>query len=168
MPPSRTLSAFGLWILSSDGEGQPWLSLRPAERGATAMSLQRMTFGGLGCATHRILGEFENREWTPMNETVQATASRLSEAGWHHPDVDQNLEIFAFISVHSRLKCLPPERSAPLDYGFCHPTAKANRMRVQFNTGMKIDLGAELEAKEPQILAGRFWLACQESNVTSG
>ena len=42
-----------------------------------------------------------------MNEIVQANASRLSEAGWNHPDIDQNLEIFAFISVHSRLKCLP-------------------------------------------------------------
>ena len=41
-------------------------------------------------------------------------------------------------------------------------------MRVQFNTGMKIELGAEPEAKEPLIMAGRFWLACHESNVTSG
>ena len=45
---------------------------------------------------------------------------------------------------------------------------KACRMRMQFNTGMKIDLGAELESEEPLIMAGRFWLACHESNVTSG
>ena len=89
-----------------------------------------------------------------MNETVRANASSLSEAGWNHPDIDQILEIFAFISVHSRLKCLPPERSAPTDYGVCHPTAKANRMRMQFNTGMKMELGAEPEAKEPLIMAG--------------
>ena len=41
-------------------------------------------------------------------------------------------------------------------------------MRVQFNTGMKMELGTEPEAKVPLILAGRFWLAWHESNVTSG
>ena len=58
--------------------------------------------------------------------------------------------------------------SAVRYYGFCHPTAKANRMRVQFNTGMEMELGTEPEAKKPLILAIRFWLACHESNVTSG
>ena len=32
-------------------------------------------------------------------------------------------------------------------YGFCHPVAKANRMRVKFNTGMKVQLGVLLEKK---------------------
>jgi hypothetical protein len=27
-------------------------------------------------------------------------------------------------------------------YGFCHPAAKANRLRVQFHTGMAVELGA--------------------------
>ena len=55
----------------------------------------------------RSLKTANGRQWTRINENAQAKASSLSEAGWNHPDIHQNLEIFAFISVHSRLKSPP-------------------------------------------------------------
>ena len=77
------------------------------------MALQRMSFGGLGCATHQIPGgslkTANGRQWTRRKETVRAHASNLSEAdriACHQ----SNPGIFAFISVHSRLKCLPQGR----------------------------------------------------------
>ena len=45
-------------------------------------------------------------QWTRMNETVRAHASNLSEAD-RIACYPSNPKIFAFISVHSRLKSLP-------------------------------------------------------------
>jgi hypothetical protein len=34
-------------------------------------------------------------------------------------------------------------------YGFCHPAAKANRLRIQFLAGMQVDLGAVGPSRPP-------------------
>lgn len=43
-------------------------------------------------------------------------------------------------------------------YGFCHPAAKANRMRVQFHTGLAVEFGAAPPAaplaSQPPVCAG--------------
>jgi hypothetical protein len=33
-------------------------------------------------------------------------------------------------------------------YGFCHPSAKANRMRVQFHTGIAVQFGSTVPAPD--------------------
>ena len=40
-------------------------------------------------------------------------------------------------------------------YGFCHPAAKANRLRVQFHTGLMIQLGAQLPSQRPASMRPR-------------
>jgi hypothetical protein len=40
-------------------------------------------------------------------------------------------------------------------YGFCHPAAKANRMRLQFHTGLAVEFGAAPEPAPPPSKAPR-------------
>jgi hypothetical protein len=40
-------------------------------------------------------------------------------------------------------------------YGFCHPSAKANRLRIQFHTGLAVDFGAEGPSPVPRASAPR-------------
>ncbi len=35
-------------------------------------------------------------------------------------------------------------------YGFCHPAAKANRMRLQFHTGLAVEFGAAVPANNAE------------------
>ena len=45
-------------------------------------------------------------------------------------------------------------------YGFCHPAAKANRMRVQFHTGLAVEFGAAVPAGRPVNPKRRLCAGC--------
>ena len=126
---------------------------------------------GTGASTIKYLGRYVARIAMSDSRIVEVDTNGVTllwkDRSDHNRTKRLRLTGNEFVERYLR-HVLPCGLRAVRYYGFCHPTAKANRMRVQFNTGMKMELGAELEAEEPLILAGRFWLACHESNVTSG
>lgn len=66
----------------------------------------------------------------------------------HHRVKRMTLTGVEFVTRYLR-HVLPPRLRSVRYYGFCHPSAKANRLRVQFHTGLAVEMGSTTPQQAP-------------------
>ena len=86
--------------------------------------------------------------------------SRLVKVGkesvsfrWKNRDRGNRMELLTLPGIQfvERYLChvLPKGLRSIRYYGFCHPAAKAKRLRVQFHSGLMVQFGAQLPPQTP-------------------
>jgi hypothetical protein len=76
-----------------------------------------------------------------LKVTEQEVTFRWKDRAQHNLTRTLTLPGMEFVRRYLR-HVLPRGLRSVRYYGFCHPTAKANRLRVQFHSGMPVDFGA--------------------------
>jgi hypothetical protein len=126
------------WQVDPDVWSKDWgVHIQPAGNGASALKY-------LGAYVARTA----IRDGRLLNLTEHSVSLR-----WKNRDADNRLEILPlqgpeFVQRYLR-HVLPLGLRAIRYYGFCHPAAKANRLRVQLHTGRCLQFGATIAVAPP-------------------
>ncbi len=111
---------------------------------------------GSGAAALKYLGAYVAR--TAIGDCrIVAVTDRTVSLRWKNRDAGNRMEVqtlpgVEFVRRYLR-HVLPRGLRSIRYYGFCHPAAKANRLRVQLHSGRVVDLGASTPiAAPPKIL----------------
>jgi predicted RNA-binding Zn-ribbon protein involved in translation (DUF1610 family) len=99
---------------------------------------------GSGTAAVRYLGTYVARtaitDARLLSLTPQAVTFRWKDRAHHNRSQSLTLPGIEFVRRYLR-HVLPRGLRSVRYYGFCHPTAKASRLRVQLHSGKPLDLG---------------------------
>lgn len=107
---------------------------------------------GSGAPAVKYLGAYVAR--TAINNsrilalTPDSVTFRWKDRSDHNRWKTQTLSGVEFVRHYLR-HVLPPGLRSVRYYGFCHPTAKAKRLRVQLHSGRAVNLGASDRAASP-------------------
>lgn len=100
---------------------------------------------GSGAAALKYLGAYVARTALSDARIIRVTDESVTFR-WKNRDKGNRRETSTITGVEFLRRylrhVLPKGLRAIRYYGFCHPSAKARRLRVQFHTGMAVDLGA--------------------------
>jgi hypothetical protein len=132
------------WPVDPSVWGKDWgVNIRPAGSGAAAL---------------KYLGAYVART-ALRDERLVAVGERTVTFRWKNRDRGNRRETTTLDGVEFVRRylrhVLPRGLRSIRYYGFCHPAAKARRLRVQFHTGMAVDLGAPAPPDPPPPLAPR-------------
>jgi hypothetical protein len=109
---------------------------------------------GSGAPTVKYLGTYVAR--TAINDarilalTNDSVTFRWKDRSDHNRTKLKTLPGIEFVRRYLR-HILPCGLRSVRYYGFCHPTAKASRLRVQLHSGKSVDLGLPTPAAPPQL-----------------
>lgn len=123
------------WQVDPDVWGKKWgVNIQPAGGGSAALKYLGAYVARTAIADSRVL-KVDEQEVTFW---------------WKDRDHGNRREVLTLPGVEFVRRylrhVLPVGLRSVRYYGFCHPTAKASRMRVRFLTGMAVSMGAESEA----------------------
>jgi len=112
---------------------------------------------GSGAAAVRYLGAYVART-ALRDERLVAVAQPTVTFRWKNRDRNRTERLtlpgIEFVRRYLR-HVLPRGLRSIRYYGFCHPAAKARRLRLQFHTGMAVDLGAPALPPPPPLAGPR-------------
>lgn len=105
---------------------------------------------GSGASALKYLGAYVARtaisDSRILDLTHDSVTFRWKDRSDHNRVRELTLPGIEFVQRYLR-HVLPSGLRSVRYYGFCHPAAKANRMRLQFHTGMPMSFGATASAK---------------------
>lgn len=107
---------------------------------------------GSGASAVKYLGTYVAR--TAINDarivalTDDSVTFRWKDRSDHNRTKIKTLPGVEFVRRYFR-HVLPPGLRSVRYYGFCHPTAKANRLRVQLHSGRALDFGSSHPSSNP-------------------
>jgi hypothetical protein len=108
---------------------------------------------GSGTAAVKYLGTYVARtaitDARLLSVTTQAVTFRWKDRAHQNRSRSLTLPGIEFVRRYLR-HVLPRELRSVRYYGFCHPTAKTSRLRVQLHSGKPLDLGLPALASHPQ------------------
>jgi Putative transposase/Transposase zinc-binding domain len=113
---------------------------------------------GSGASALKYLGAYVARTAISDSRILKVSEHSLTFR-WKNRDKGNRLEISTvpgveFVRRYLR-HVLPRGLRSVRYYGFCHPAAKANRLRVQFHTGLAVQFGADWQPHAPASTSGR-------------
>jgi hypothetical protein len=126
------------WQVDPAVWGKDWgVHIQPAANGASAL---------------KYLGAYVAR--TAISDArIRAVTAQTVTFRWKNRDAGNRIETsnvpgVEFVARYLR-HVLPRGLRSIRYYGFCHPAAKANRLRVQLHSGRTVELGASVPARTP-------------------